>query len=543
MAAWRMLTWELVAQQRWLFWPSAAYLALISLVCPLLPAHWRSEDLGISLVLILVAPTVPLVACLADGHGRLEGRSSCYPRRRFTLPVPAAVLAGPSLLLGTVVVVTAWLLCAGCVLRPCGIPASVFWPAAAMAAGLAWLQALMWSPFRWPGLRLLIMSVLVFVLWVGSIVLMALNVSEATLTACLAALVPPAYVAAVVAVARARHGAGWEEPGSIEAGALNDFAEPLPAFSSSLWAQLWLEWRLNRAGIILLTCFNLFWTVALTHMWMLLLRQEYAQDAFPELVQTGEQTGVGWLCVQVLVLGPLVMSLAMGVDLGRMTQQSGSFTLPRFFAALPLDAASMVRGKVVFAGLLMLVSWLFAAAAGLGWAAWTGHLADMTDRLVAAAGSGPAALALLAVGFVLAVLVSWLWTVRELWAALAGWIPLMWLPPALSVATCVAVALAAGWWLRSPEVPPVLVWLIGAALLLKAAATGWVIRKTRRRGLLSAGVLAGAVVGWLVVATATAGLVCWLAGEGAALFAGVMLLVPLARPLAAPLALAHNRHR
>src|SRR5690349_7984934 len=106
MAAWRMLTWELLARQRWLFGLCAVYLALVALVCPVLPAEVRTHNLGWSLLILQIGPGLFVVAGLAHGfEGRLESRRSLFPGRLFILPVPSVVLAGPPLLLGTVVAV------------------------------------------------------------------------------------------------------------------------------------------------------------------------------------------------------------------------------------------------------------------------------------------------------------------------------------------------------------------------------------------------------------------------------------------------------
>jgi hypothetical protein len=147
------------------------------------------------------------------------------------------------------------------------------------------------------------------------------------------------------------------------------------------------------------------------------------------------------------------------------------------------------------------------------------------------------------VGFVLAVLASWLWVLSELWVGLGGWASLVWVPLALGFVTCVAPLSVIHWWQAWPQARPLLIALALAALVLRVGAVTWVIRRTRRQGLVRDRVLAAAVAGWLGLAALSAGLVCWLAGGGAAMFAGVVLLLPLARPLAMPLALAHNRHR
>jgi hypothetical protein len=545
MAAWRMLTWELFARQRWMFGLSAAYLAVISLVCLVLPAAWRGPDLGMLLSLVLIGPAVVVLAGLAHGfEGRLEARESIFPARLFTLPVSSATLTGPPLLLGTLTTVAGWLLCALCVLRPCAVKADLAWPAAYFAVILAWVQALAWSPFRLPGVRLIVGSVILSALLLGPILLRIAATEETTLTAFLLPLLPVAYLVALIGVYRARHGAGRGLPSEAEPVARTGVTDAIRPFSSPVWAQVWLEWRLNRWGVRILVGLWLIALVPLAHFQAVAIAQdELLEIVAPWLVAVVEKTGVGWLAVSAVLFGPLCVAAALGVDLGRMTPQARKITLPGFFTTLPLDTGQFLRGKLILPGLVMLFAWAVFSLAGFIWAAAAGHLGDMADRLVALTGSGTVAVALLGVAFLLLVLVTWLWTLRDTWAYLAGWPFMVWLPLSLALLPCVVPAFVVRWWVTMPESRPVIVGLVILALALKAAAVMGVLWRTRRDRLVSNGVLAGVVAGWLLLVVASGGLVCWLCDGGAALFAGLVLLIPLARPLAMPLALDHNRHR
>src|SRR5262249_43546791 len=152
--------------------------------------------------------------------------------------------------------VVGWLLCGGCVLRPCGFGVPLLWPAALLAAGMAWIQALVWSPFPLPWLRLAALGVLLAGLVAAPALLVELDVGEARLRAGRAALVPRGYAAGLAGVGRARHGAGLDEPSRAEPVAGGQ-AAAIHLFSSPLWAQLWLEWRQNRWGILFLACMGL----------------------------------------------------------------------------------------------------------------------------------------------------------------------------------------------------------------------------------------------------------------------------------------------
>ncbi len=541
MAAWWMLSWELLARQRWLYGLSLGYFALACLVCPLLPEEWRSRALG-SALSVLMGGLVPfLVGGLSHGwDGRLEDRASAFPARLFVLPVPALVLATPGLLLGTLTSVLGWLLCAACVLRPCGIEAPLGWPAALGAALLSWCQALAWMPFPWPYSRLALSCVGLLVVGLSGPVLAAAQVDEAALTAGLAALVPLGYAAAILGVARARNGTGRWEPAPVEA--LPEQADlPLHPFSSPLRAQLWLEWRNSVWTYTFLVGFFLLWTVPLAHVTARLLASDELIHTTPWIVWLRDQVGPGWAGVACIVLGPLAVALVSDTDLGRW---STSRNLGRsvYLATLPVTPAGVIRPKLIFAAGISVLTWSLAAVLALTWAGWTGQIGDMERRLGAVVGSPAAGLAVLAGGLVLAMLVSWLWLVRSLWVGLGGFKALIWVPLVSTYLTGIAVWFAVDQWRSRTEAISWLMDVLLLGLLLKGLAAAWVVRRLHRDRLVSGGVLAWLFTGWAALATLVGVLASELTGVDL-LLPGVLLLMPLALPLAAPLALVRNRHR
>src|SRR4051794_26998287 len=174
-----MLSWEPLARYRRTFGITAIYFVLVCLACPLLPETWRNADLVPALLAVPSVVLILLAASLAHGYeGRLEARASAFPRRLFTLPVSAPGLAGPPLLLGTLLG-ACWPIVAVAILRPCGYQTSLFWPAALIAAFVAWAQALSWSPFPLPWLRLVVMALVLPGLVVVGAVLYAWTDTEA----------------------------------------------------------------------------------------------------------------------------------------------------------------------------------------------------------------------------------------------------------------------------------------------------------------------------------------------------------------------------
>jgi hypothetical protein len=168
-----------------------------------------------------------------------------------------------------------------------------------------------------------------------------------------------------------------------------------------------------------------------------------------------------------------------------------------------------------------------------------GRVGEMADRLMGWTGSPLAAVAALAGGLALLAVTSWLLLIRNLWVGALGR-PLVEIAPLATVVAfpAVVVALASHW---REEWWTVLGGLMGVAVGGKAAALAWVVRRLRSERLMSDRALALAVAAWAALAAVVAGGALFLGGPMAA--GGALLLLPLARPLAAPLALAHNRTR
>jgi hypothetical protein len=79
---------------------------------------------------------------------------------------------------------------------------------------------------------------------------------------------------------------------------------------------------------------------------------------------------------------------------------------------------------------------------------------------------------------------------------------------------------------------------------VKLIAAGCVLRAARRRGLLSRRAMATTLGAWSAGVGCLLLLTCWLLPLGVRpLAVSAVLLVPLVRLAAAPLALAWNRHR
>src|SRR5262249_16227899 len=136
------------------------------------------------------------------------------------------------------------------VLPACGFESSVWWPLLA-SVFLAVVQALVWSPFGLPWLRVLVAGPLLTLLLLAPLSGPPLGISRTALTVFFVALVPASSTAAVVAVARARRGdtPSWEWlPRPARAEHLHEQGRRGRPFASPGQAQVWLEWR--RRGVV-----------------------------------------------------------------------------------------------------------------------------------------------------------------------------------------------------------------------------------------------------------------------------------------------------
>lgn len=541
MNAWLTLTWEPLARHRWIFRTMAAYFVLACLICPLLPASWRMPEVGQLLMMVSLPWVVVLAAGLAHGYeGRLEGRASAFPSRKFTLPVRARTLAGAPLVLGTLLS-ACWPIFALCVLWPCGFEVALVWPAVVGAAFLAWTQALCWTPFPLPWLRLIVASLALPGLCLLSIVLYAVAQESVLPSVVLGATVPIAYVVAIRGVARAREGIGTAEPSLVAApGRAGERAHRAP-FATAAAAQSWLEWRRQGWLLLLVAGLGLAWGLLSVQLSEWALRAEGLPEGLPWMAEAIATFGVGWLAVSQMVLAPLTTSM-LGTDLGRHTSRRG-LEPSTFLLTLPITTPGVIRAKLLMGAKVVALTWASAFAVGLAWAAVRGHLPDMTDRLVSESGSRAAALGVLLGGLLLGAALTWLSLISGAWGGLLGRRSVAWVPMAVGFGSWLAIGFGGHWWVVYPGMRPLLV--VGLSLLLaaKAAWVVWAVRRLRAHGLMTAVAASGWLLAWAALAVLVGVLACRFSGGGAALFAVVLLVLPLAAPLGAPLALDAARHR
>jgi hypothetical protein len=283
--------------------------------------------------------------------------------------------------------------------------------------------------------------------------------------------------------------------------------------------------------VVVLTCVgNNLWILYLLDLTIHMGNGTAFPEALPWLRRPLEVLGPAWLVTAFFPIVPVLIVAAIGGgELGRMRTQPEGPICSTFLATRPIRVAQMVQAKLLVSAGGVLVLWAF----------WMGQVGEMTDRLVGWTGSGLAAVAALIGGLALLAVLSWLLLIRNLWVGALGRPVLEVVPSFAAVASLVIVAVLAANWRDAWR--PVLGGVMGVALAGKVLALGWVVRRLRRERLMSDRALGLAVAAWGLLAALVVGGALYLGGL---LYAGgAILLLPLARPLAGPLALAHNRTR
>jgi hypothetical protein len=501
-----------------------------------------------SLLMILALPGLlapfQLMTMFAYGlEAHVESRGSCFPYRMFTLPVRTAELVLWPMLFGTTAVTLVWLVTARLILWPWGAPVPVIWPALLLAAVLAWAQALLWCPFGLPWLRVAVAAPLVGMVVAGTVAAVQLHVAPAFLYAFLAAQFPAAYLVAYIGLRAARRGdaphwAWLTVPlTALLARQTGRYGRGRP-FASGYLAQTWYERRHFGVKTPLLVAILLPWSLT-----MLALEQN---PLLPTL--TTENILAATLLIPIFVGG-------MGIDWKGKPNPGAkrAYGLTTFLATRPLGTAAMVAAKLEMALWTVLAAWAVWAAEVLIALVLSGRYREVWGWLqhwTAAAPLWEVAGTLFA-AVVLLLALTWKNLIAGMCVSLTGREGIIrasgiTFGALIFLAAAVAAASEGNPGLRTALLRA-LPWALGVAVVLKAGLAVWAVRELLRSGLVPERFVWALVGIWLGVAAILIALVVRLVPDGyaapASLAAGVVLVLPLVRLSATPLALAWDRHQ
>jgi hypothetical protein len=235
-------------QHRWFVAAELAYLLLAAVVSPLLPAIISRTPLGAAEV-PTAAPYLcfPIVLIVTHWIGAFalasaDGKQFSFPSHMFVLPVRTRTLVVWPMLYGCAALTCLWWFIACLILRPGGIPAPLWWPAAMLAALLTMLQALSWTPFTQNWLRLVLAGPVLAVL--GLIVpLVIAGVPELFITGILLVLVGLSFAISLMTVSLGRRGDSidWRLASRVLEWATVCRSPSRHPFASPAAAQVWSE--------------------------------------------------------------------------------------------------------------------------------------------------------------------------------------------------------------------------------------------------------------------------------------------------------------
>ena len=537
------IAWEFRQRHRWGWIALGVYLPMLAAIKLLLLArgqriHFNDESFALVVVVPLTATFIYLLAVFSFGlAGELAARQSMYPARMFTLPVTNAALAGWPMLYGTGAMAGLWLATRLLAVWPSGEDIPLVWPALLAASLLAWTQALTWMPYALPGLR-----VIVTVLWlavIDAVVLLALHyrASEPVMLAILAPHVPLAYLTACVAVARARRGdvPDWR---GVFAWTQSIAGVPQPRreeFSSPGRAQAWFEWRRHGRSLPALVGILLPFELALLFVF----------SDTPVIVFE--------ILAGVLLTPPFMAAFVAATVSTPSPHASDAHGVTPFIATRPLTSVSLIAATLRAAILSTVAAWLLVLVSipvALKLSGALPLVIEWAHRLIALAGT-PRAIVIVLLGFAGLLASTWKQLVQSLYIGLSGreWAVKASVFAAMSL---LAIIMPLAHWAINDKgvlaaVWNALPWIAAVLVCLKLCAAGWIAIRLYDSRLLRGRTLVAGIICWDVAVLALYGLLVWLLP--ALLFRSYLLalvailVVPLARLSAAPLAFAWNRHR
>jgi hypothetical protein len=535
------IAWEFRQRHRWgLIAVAATILAVAGVKLAVLKTQTNLQFNELTFALLVPVPLAAtflyLLAIFTFGiAGDLAARESMYPPRMFTLPVSSAALAGWPMLYGGLSMALLWggLRMAG--LFPPAVVVPRFWPALFAASLLAWMQALTWMPYPFRGMRIVV-SILVLVS-IDVVVFTALEKkpSESTMLLLLAPAVPLAYVTAIAAVRRARHGdiphwsaARWFAPAGTTSRARRDFRSPARA-------QLWFEWRQFGRSLPQLVA------IVLPAGLSLLFLFHETPAIVVEVVTTS-------------LLVPPFMACFVAASVGKSSSNaSESYGITPFMATRPLDDRALVVAKWQAAMLSTLAAWVIVIVAvpvALLWSDATQPIVDIARNVDDALGR-PRSIALGLLVLAGLICSTWKQLVQGLYIAMSGrdWAVKGMVFATLAFITAGSFALI---WISNSRYRVAMMlyaipWLMAAFALLRLVLAAIVMKRGVERRLFTRRQLIAAAIAWDVCVFAIYGFLVVILPE--VLFRRYFLLllsilvVPFVRLAATPVAVAENRHR
>jgi hypothetical protein len=512
-------------------------LVVMRIFRPELARHIDFDDPGAMALFVTVPMTTAFFYFMAFFSfgltGDLAGRPSIYPTRMFTLPISNAALTGWPMFYGAIAAVLLWSGTRALAIWPSILKIPLIWPAFLAVAILGWTQAMTWLSYPFRGLRVIATVLLLTVIDVVVFTAFELQASETVMVLILAPLIPPAWIVAGIAVRRARRGEipDWRR---APAPARTKSKQGRQPFASPAEAQEWFEWKRYGRELPALVAMVLPFELALLFLF----------EDVPVIV---------FEILGLVLLTPPLLSVFVAATIGKDPQSKEAYRMSAFMATRPMSDAALIAAKFKTALRSTLATWILvlvaiAAALELSGASsvvigWYVRIRDMIGA--------PRTIALFLVVLMIFVLATWKQLVQSLFVAMSGreWLVKGSLFLALVL---IGVTMPLIYWMFGIRQLIVIVWdafpwAVATAVGLKLAIAGWIAIRLQATRAISDTALVASAICWSLAVFALYALLKWMTPDvlfrGWFLAALSILIVPLARVAAAPLALAWNRHR
>ena len=525
------IAWQFAHRHRWGLRAVALYVIGLAIVRVFILDHGavnplESEQFAFTVNVPMSAAFIYLLAIFSFGlEGDLGARQSLYPTRMFTLPVSSAALAGWPMLYGALVMASLWIVTVLIALRPSGINFPVVWPALFAAGFIAWTQALMWLPYPLRNLRVIVAVLLMFMIDTVVILAVYAKTPNAVMTAVMVPLVPLAFLVGRHAVALARRGVvpEWRLWFLRSAAVVEG---PRAHFSSAERAQLWFEWKRHGRALPMLVAVLVPFELALL------------------FTPGGDTPGALFEMLVLVLITPPLMAIFAGTN---------AFGLGNFSATRPLPNATLVSATLRAAFLSTLLAWLIVlVAVALAftlsgtWPVFSAGVQRFADAVT------PGRALVLSIVLMVALVAStWKQLVQSLCIGFTGREGMIKASVFGTLALIVVLMPVLLWISRSDAAQEWLFdairWIPALLVALKMAIAAVLTVRLYDSGVLKERVLLAGAALWLLTVLLLYRLLVWAIDTPHVphywLALVAILLVPLNRVSAAPLALAWNRHR
>ena len=542
------IVWEIWAAHRRSWWFVLAVIPIWAVVCQVFSDNFNLQHSelikGLSFIPAMLTTSLVMSIFNFTEVNHRKGFAG-FPQRLFTAPMPTWSLVAIPMASGVASVVLLYLAWAVCVFRPAGVDLMIRWPAILLAAAVVFYQSIIWCLSGFRITRLIVLGiVMTYLVAVGFIPFMPTKLredwTEVRLTIILAILSVGAFAASVVVVGSQRRGGGQRWAWRRELA--RRLSDAIPHVQWNLKtpdrALLWMEWR--RSGLVL---------PAAVLFALLLIMGPASWIAGYGPKATGMAVA-GFLFCQSCLRCRLVMALRNPIfgrwnwpcrrflRRGRSARanRGGQDEVGGDQHAIDLGASALHRAGVAIPEVRSGKSARFARYAS--------HLVRPLSQW-----------AIPALLVVAAMLLTWSLLVGGIWRGYSGRTWFFYTLVGLNIAAFMASWIFCGWLFdpgedhSSPfvDVLPWLPWILAACFIAKSWSALAVMNVATRHKLISSRSIKKYFCIWVAGASVLIAL-AWLISPAVEwmrdiLILAALLMMPVTRFAAAPLAVAWNRHR